>query len=88
VKNRFRDAGLSEFCDPAEYCSASYLPDPLANLEPLPDNANQYRRAALKHLRVLDVIDQFIAAADDPRIAWIVVSLALGPRSTRGFAVT
>jgi hypothetical protein len=65
VKNHFRDAGLYESRDPAEYNSASYWPDPLENIEPLPDNSNPYRYAALNHLRVLDAIDQFVAASTD-----------------------
>jgi hypothetical protein len=87
VKNHFRDTGLSESCDPAEYRSASYWPDPLENLEPLPDNPNPYRQAALKHLQVLDAIDRLVQASTDARLAWIGISLALRLTSTRGFAV-
>jgi hypothetical protein len=64
VKNHFHDAGLSEFCDPAEYCSASYWPDPLANLEPFPDHATPYRAAAIGYLQVLHAMDEFLTAAD------------------------
>jgi hypothetical protein len=71
--------------DPADWNAASYWPDPIDDIEPetaRPPEA--YRQTCLGLLRVLCLVDAYMAAAKDPRLGCIQVSLALGLDSTRG----
>jgi hypothetical protein len=50
--NHHRDRGSdSDFNDPGGWNKASYTPDLLAELEPLPEAPNGYRQAAIYHLQ-------------------------------------
>jgi hypothetical protein len=89
VKHHSRDYTGSnhDSVDAAEWTSASYWPDPLANLDPLDNAASPYREAAIGRLRLLWVIDEFLTAADDPRLGWVAVAVALRLTSARGLTV-
>jgi hypothetical protein len=47
-------------------------------MEPLSDEPNSYRAAALHHLGLMYSVDEFITAAKDARLAVIVVAIVLG----------
>jgi hypothetical protein len=61
-----------------------YNHHPCDDLEPLPDIPNPYREAALRHLALIYVVDDYITSAKDARFAVIVVAITLGWPSTRG----
>lgn len=44
---------IPEPADSAVWLSVSYCPDPIAEIEPIDDDASPYREAALDHLHVL-----------------------------------
>jgi hypothetical protein len=81
--NRATDAAN----DPAEWNTASYSDHPVDSLEPLPDNPNAFRAAALGYLKVLSAMDEFLTAADDKRAGWIAVAIVLKLTSVRGLTV-
>ena len=86
--NHHRDRGSdSEFNDPGGWNKASYTPDFLDEIEPLPDAPNDYRQAAIFHLRLMYVVDEFITAAPDARVAVVAVAVVLGWPSARGLSV-
>jgi hypothetical protein len=76
-------AGFSESNDPATWDAASYSAHPVDSLEPLPDAPNDYRQAAIFHLRLMYVVDGFITAAPDARVAVVAVATVLGWPSAR-----
>jgi AraC-like DNA-binding protein len=80
-------AGFSESNDPATWDAASYSAHPVDSLEPLPDAPNDYRQAAIFHLRLMYVVDGFITAAPDARVAVVAVATVLGWPSARGLSV-
>jgi hypothetical protein len=81
--------GADNDLDPARWNRASYTPDILAELgEPLPDAPNEYRQAALYHLRLMYVVDEFLTAAPDARIGVVAVAVTLGWPSARGLSVS
>jgi len=53
-------------------------------MEPLPDEPNPYREAALHFLGILYAVDEFITAAPDARVA---VAVTLGWPSARGLSI-
>ena len=69
----------NDFCDPASWNAASYSPDLLDEIEPLPDKPNGYRSAALYHLQIMLAVDEFITAAEDARLAVVAVSVERSP---------
>jgi hypothetical protein len=80
VKHHFRDyAGSNnDSIDPAEWCSASYNRHPCDDFEPLSDEPNSYRVAALRFLGIMYAIDRYMETAPDARAAVVAVSIALG----------
>jgi hypothetical protein len=68
LKHRPHDFDSDTFCDPASWNKASYSPDLLDEIEPLPDAPNGYRQAALAFLHVMATIDGFILAAPIPEL--------------------
>jgi hypothetical protein len=71
---------------PATWDSASYEAPPVDFLEPLADQSSDYRRAAIRFLCLIHVVDSYICSAPGalPPRAWIEVSLAMGLPSSRG----
>jgi hypothetical protein len=65
------------FNDPGGWNRASYTPDFLDEIEPLPDVPNDYRQAALYHLQLMYAVDEFLMAPKDARFAVIVVAVVL-----------
>jgi hypothetical protein len=80
-------AGLNDFDDPATWDAASYSAHPIDSIEPLSDEPNPYREAALHHLGLIYSIDEYLTEAKDARFAAIVVAIVLGWPSTRGLTV-
>jgi hypothetical protein len=68
------------------FCEVS--PDLLDEIEPLPDAPNDYRQAALYHLRLMYAVDEFLSAAEDARLAVIAVAVVLGWPSARGLSIS
>jgi Trp operon repressor len=56
-------------------------------MEPLPDEPNEYRQAALYHLQIMLAVDDFITVAQDARLAVVAVAVVLGWPSTRGLSI-
>jgi AraC-like DNA-binding protein len=83
------DAGSdNDTCDPANWSRASYTPHIFAELgEPLPDKPNGYREAALYHLQLMYVVDDFLSTAEDSRLAVVAVAVVLGWPSARGLTL-
>jgi hypothetical protein len=78
-------ASVDEFNDPSGWNVASYLDDPIENLEPREVLTPEYRECALRMLMVLNVIDHFMSyPKQGPPREWLAVSLALGLESTQG----
>jgi hypothetical protein len=80
-------AGSNDFDDPATWDAASYSAHPVDSLEPLPDAPNDYRAAAIYHMRLMYAVDEYITAAEDSRLAVVAVAVVLGWPSARGFSV-
>jgi hypothetical protein len=80
-------AGLNDFDDPATWDRASYSAHPIDSIEPLSDEPNGYRAAALHHLGIMYAVDDFITAAPDARLAVVAVAVVLGWPSARGLSV-
>jgi hypothetical protein len=86
--NHHRDGGSdNDFNDPATWNKASCSPDLLDEIEPLPDPVNGYRQAAIYHLQLMFVVDDFVTAAEDARLAVVACAICLGWPSTRGMTV-
>jgi hypothetical protein len=87
--NHHRDHGSdNDFdADPARWNRASYQSHPVDFLEPLPDEPNGYRAAALHHLGIMYAVDEFITAAEDSRLAVVAVAVVLGWPSARGLTL-
>jgi hypothetical protein len=73
-----------KFHDVADSDLASYAAHPIDEIEPLPDNPDPYRGAALDHLQVLLAIDEFMTVSENPRLAWITVAITFDLISIRG----
>jgi hypothetical protein len=87
--NHHRDCGSdNNFDDPAGWRKASYSAHPIDSMEPLSDEPNPYRQAAIYHLKLMYAVDEFITAAEDSRLAVVVVAIVLGWPSTRGFTLS
>jgi Homeodomain-like domain len=86
--NHHRDrCSDNDFEDPAGWSRASYQSHPVDFLEPLSDEPNDYRAAAIYHLQFMYAVDEFVTAATDARLAVIAVAIVLGWPSTRGLTV-
>jgi hypothetical protein len=86
--NHHRDCGSdNDFNDPAAWDRASYQSHPVDSMEPLSDEPNGYRAAALRHLELIYSVDQYLTEAKDARFAAIVVAIVFGWPSTRGFSI-
>ncbi len=84
----FRDSGCYS-SDPSTWDSASYVADPIDELEPYEwPEGSEFRHACISLLDVLYCIDDFCMRAQDARLALIQVSVALGLPSTEGRTVT
>jgi hypothetical protein len=81
------DFDSDTFSDPGGWNRASYQSHPIDSIEPLSDEPNSYRAAALVHLRIMFAIDEFITAAPDARVAVVAVAVVLGWPSARGLSV-
>jgi Homeodomain-like domain len=77
----------NDFNDPGGWDKASYSAHPIDSMEPLSDEPNPYRAAAIYHLQLMYVVDEFVAAAPDARLAVIAVAVVLGWPSARGWTV-
>jgi len=73
--------------DPALWDRASYEHHPCDDLEPLPDEPNDYRAAALQRLETLKFIYVWLSTASDPRLAWLAVALFYNLTSVRGWSL-
>jgi hypothetical protein len=88
--NHHRDCGAdNDFSssDPAGWDRASYSAHPIDSMEPLSDEPNGYRAAALYHLQLMHAVDEFVTAAPDARLAVVAVAVVLGWPSARGLTV-
>lgn len=56
-------------------------------MEPLSDEPNPYRAAAIYHLQLMYVVDEFVTAAPDARLGIIAVAVTLHWPSVRGLTV-
>jgi hypothetical protein len=74
----------TDFSDPADWTTASYLDNPIDHLEPLDIKASHYREASLRFLRHIAAVDTFMSTATDTTKSWCAVSISLGLMSTRG----
>jgi hypothetical protein len=81
-------AGPDDFNDPAAWDRASYSAHPIDSMEPLSDEPNPYREAALRHLDLMYSVDQFLSESKDARFAVIVIAIVLGWPSARGFTLS
>jgi hypothetical protein len=73
-----------QFNDPAGWNAASYEAHPVDELEPLEVVPNEYRERALDCMALLKAVDECMARARDPRLAWVGISTVLDLDSTRG----
>jgi hypothetical protein len=80
-------AGSNDSNDPAGWNRASYSKHPIDSIEPLSDEPNPYRQAALHHLELMYAVDRFTEAAPDARVAVVAVAVVLGWPSARGLSV-
>jgi hypothetical protein len=80
--NSFDGQGSSG--DPAEWNRTSYESDPIDSMEPLEVVPNEYRERALDCMALLKAVDECMARAQDPRLAWVGISTVLDLDSTRG----
>jgi hypothetical protein len=78
----------SNSIDPAEWCTASYIDDPINNLEPLDPESSEYRRASLRFLQLVLQMDDHMTGHRDASLSWLSISFALGLTSTRGKTLT
>jgi hypothetical protein len=66
----------NDFCDPSDWNRASYSAHPIDSIEPISDEPNGYRQAALYYLQIMLAVDEFMTAAEDARLAVVAVSVA------------
>lgn len=71
LEDRSRAIIATGFQDPADRPTASHWPDPLAELESLPDTASDYRESAILCLETSRAIDAFVMRNTNSRLAWI-----------------
>jgi hypothetical protein len=83
--NHHRDGDADNDLDPAGWNRASYSAHPIDSIEPLSDEPNSYRAAALFHMRLMWAVDEFNTAAPDARLAIIAVGITMGWPSVRGW---
>lgn len=76
------------FSDPADWNAASYEHHPADDLEPIDASSNEYREISVSFLHIMLMADTPVMHAENPRKAWIEISLALGLTSTRGMSET
>lgn len=85
--NHHRDQGSdSDTVDPAEWNRASYSAHPIDSIEPIDLAPNGYREAALYHLRLMYTVDEFVTAAEDPRLAVVAAAVVLKWPSVHGLS--
>jgi hypothetical protein len=82
-----QDFDSDTFGDPGGWNKASYSAHPIDSIEPLSDEPNPYRQAALHFLKIMWIIDEFITAAPDARAAVVAVGIVLRWPSVRGLSV-
>jgi hypothetical protein len=82
--NHHRECGSDNHADPAGWSRASYSAHPIDSIEPLSDEPNPYRAAAIHYLGIMFAVDEYITAAPDARLAVVAVSVVLQWPSTRG----
>jgi hypothetical protein len=88
--NHHRDRGSDNDSDgdPARWNRASYSAHPIDSMEPLSDEPNPYRQAAIYHMRLMYVVDDFVTGAEDSRLAIVAVAVVFGWPSARGLSIT
>jgi hypothetical protein len=75
--------------DPATWDRASYLDDPIDNLEgPEWPQSSEFREACIRLMRVLACIDAHMSNHRDARLAWIQIAIGLGLGSVSGHSTT
>jgi hypothetical protein len=88
MNHHLRDCGSdNDTCDPAGRNRASYSAHPIDSMEPLSDEPNEYRQAAIYHLQLMFAVDEFITAAPHARVAVVAVAVVPGWPSARGLSV-
>ena len=80
-------AGSNDSNDPADWNRASYESHPIDSIEPLSDEPNPYRQAAVYHLELMYAVDRFLESAPDARLAVVAVAVVLGWPSARGQSI-
>jgi hypothetical protein len=73
-----------KFRDVADSDSACVGPNQIDEIELLSDGPDPYRSAAIAYVRSLVIIDSFMTATEDARLAWVGISIALRLTSVRG----
>jgi hypothetical protein len=72
--------------DCAEWDRCSYEHHPVDDLKPIDTASPAYREASLQLLKVVGIIDTFLAGSRDAQMAAVAFSIAFGLPSTRGDA--
>jgi hypothetical protein len=86
--NHHRDhAPDNDFNDPGGWDRACYQSHPIDSMEPISDEPNGYRQAAIYHMRLMWAIDDFITAAPDARLAVVACAVVLDWPSARGLTL-
>ena len=80
-------AGSDDFNDPGGWDKGCYKSHPVDSMEPLSDERNGYRAAAICHMRLMWAVDDFVSTAAGARLAVNAVGITLGWPSTRGWTV-
>jgi Homeodomain-like domain len=88
VQYHFDQGADSEFDDPASWTKASYLAHPVDSIEPICDEPNPYRQAAIFHMRLMFTIDRFIETTEDARLAVVAVAFVMQWPSVRGLSIS
>ena len=81
------DSQDSGFLDPADWVTSCYEHHPVDDLEPLSGVLNSYREHALTYLRLMLMIDKFMASSRDGVLGWVSVSMVLQFPSTNGLTI-
>jgi len=85
---QYHDHHKSDSCpqkqDPADWYASSYTRHPVEDLEPLNEEPNSYRKAALGYLQILLAVDAYMARSKDGVIAWVSIAIVLRLHSVKG----
>ena len=85
---QYHDHHESDSCpqkqDPADWYASSYTRHPVEDLEPLNEEPNSYRKAALGYLLILLAVDSYMARSKDGVMAWVSIAIVLRLHSVKG----